>query len=184
MSRGIEEEEWEQTEARRDTELTISPLMLLGAFAGLILLCSLCFGFGYATGRHYSAEPASVLTGAAAQTPPPVGGLTSKPMAAGQAETQAAPDAAATDTSAPTTAADAVATPQAATRAESDPAPQPRANPVAESAIRSAFSPTTNAAQPAIAKPVQSALSSGSVLMVQIAAVSRPEDADVLVNAL
>lgn len=180
MSLGIEEEEWEQTETRRDTELSISPLMLLGAAACLILLCSLCFGIGYATGRHYSNEPSSAIINTATQTTAPTGGVTSKPMASRQAETQTA-DVVATDASASTTAAD---TPAAPTPVENGSALQPRAKPVEESAIRSALPPITNAAQPVITKPVQSALSPGESFMVQIAAVSRPEDADVLVNAL
>ena len=61
---------------------------------------------------------------------------------------------------------------------------QPQVKPALQVQVRPALAASTNGAQPAPALQVQPALTQTSGCMVQIAAVSHPEDAEVLVNAL
>jgi len=46
MRGAFDEREMEPARPRRDTELTLSSMTLLGIFFGLVLLCGLCFGLG------------------------------------------------------------------------------------------------------------------------------------------
>ena len=82
MQRGLGAEEFEPEEVRHDTEFTLGPALLLGIFVGLVVLCGLCFGLGYASGRHGSAETAAATQpAAAAQAQSPIGDSPSKPSA-------------------------------------------------------------------------------------------------------
>ncbi|MGA7859857.1 MAG: SPOR domain-containing protein [Terracidiphilus sp.] len=186
MRLGIGEEEAEQAEDRHDTELTLGPTMLLGIAVGLILLCGLCFWFGYSTGRR-GASPsveAGVQSTAGQAMQTQAGNSLSKPPAAG------------TIPSAPTQPA-AAELPQPSS-ADGSPSGNPLTSYApagngtgAESAqplVRPALPQQTNGTQP-VSVPaggvqVQPAMAPGSGLMVQIAAVSHPEDANVLVAAL
>ena len=56
MQRGIGRGEFEEAEERRDTEFTLGPAMLLAIGLGLMLLCGLFFGLGYAAGRRSPAS--------------------------------------------------------------------------------------------------------------------------------
>ena len=56
MIREIREEELEHRE--RDTEITLGAGMLLAIGCGLILLCILCFSFGYSIGHRNSTDSA------------------------------------------------------------------------------------------------------------------------------
>ena len=58
MHEDTDEDEHPPVEQRRDTELTLGPILLLGLFFGLALLCGLCFGVGYSMGSR-SAQGAS-----------------------------------------------------------------------------------------------------------------------------
>lgn len=158
---------------RRDRELTLGPFMLTLIGCGLFALCGLCFVFGYSVG-HHDTETSSTIS-----VPPPVGpaALTqsstpqSKPTA-GQSGDQAPPPAVdATDPEAtPDTGSDA--TTQAPAAGPATAATQPAA--LQPAAVQQ---PASGAAQPALS-------SQPSGIMVQIAAVSHQEDADVLVGAL
>jgi hypothetical protein len=44
MRGAFDDREMEPARPRRDTELTLSSMTLLGIFFGLVLLCGLCFG--------------------------------------------------------------------------------------------------------------------------------------------
>ena len=46
------DEEPELVRSRRDTELTLNFTTLLGIFFGMVLLCGLFFGLGFAAGRY------------------------------------------------------------------------------------------------------------------------------------
>ena len=158
---------------RRDREMTIGPVLLMLIGCGLFGLCGLCFVFGYSVG-HRNAE-----TSTAVSVPPPVasgqprqsGSSLAKPTA-GQSGAQAAVPAP-SDPSSETGAgdsADAGSTSTASTSAR------------LEARVVPAVQTTQ---QPSGSGTVQPALSSQSgSIMVQIAAVSHPEDADVLVGAL
>ena len=56
MYRGIDRGEFEEAEEQRATEFTLGPAMLLAIGLGLILLCGIFFGLGYAAGRHSPAQ--------------------------------------------------------------------------------------------------------------------------------
>ncbi len=154
-----------EEEEEKASEITLSTASLLGIFFGLVLICGVFFGFGYSMGRG---------TGQTAHAD----GLGNAPAATTD------------DTPAPPQ-------PAAATVVEPEPQPEPAAEVPAptETAQEAEASPAPAAPvhlqRPSAAKPVETEPAqvapppapSGKP-MVQIAAVSRPEDADVLVNAL
>ena len=168
------------------SEITLSTASLLGIFFGLVLVCGVFFGFGYSMGRG---------TGTMAQARPvpnPTAGNT------GEAE-QAAPE----NPPAPAPAAQPVAKQQdeGETTAKSEaPADRPKAAEAPKEefaqALRAAVPvPAETPAQLVTSKPAPGkvgpayqppadAPSAGGQPMVQIAAVARPQDADVLVAAL
>jgi len=191
--RGVfDEEDLEPVRPRRDTELTLGSGTLLAIFFGLVLLCGLCFGLGYALGHRGTQNAAAAEPGANAPQPL-AGGSAAKPSAA--AQTPAAPVAdiaTASATNAPQATVVPAGTAQTApaqTVTQGQPSPQPIAQPAAnivQSQVHPAFAPG-NAASPAVMQQngtVHSALEPAGSFMVQIAAVSNQEDADVLSNAL
>ena len=185
---------------RRDTELTLGSGALLALFAGLVLLCGLCFGLGYTVGHHGSQEPvAAAQSPSGAQAASQQDSSRPKPPATGQAGVAAAPQSAAPDQ--PADAANDSPAP-AATNTSAAPASQSAAsasNPTAAASqpqmrsaqVQPAILPTPKPLQsvqsatvPSSPPRPQSAAAPAIPLMVQIAAVSHVEDASVLVNAL
>ena len=185
----LDAEEEEETTAR---EITLSTASLLGIFFGLVLICGVFFGFGYSLGRgtEQGAQAASLRTGSAGSTgesDDATTAATQQPVApAAQAQDQAPQKAdvpvvvkhATADDADEASGEDAAPAPpkhvsQALVAAESavaQPKPSARIAP-----------PVTVAAAPALsAAPAPG----GGKPMVQIAAVARREDADVLVSAL
>ena len=167
----FDDEEIEPAELRRDAELTLSTTMLIGLFVILLLICAGCFGLGYRLGRRGTPEaPASLPVAANQQTDAQPGGARPKPSATSQA--------AATHTeSVVADVAPSADSPQSPALAASvvAPASQPQVRPAL----------TSTSSKPPIqpSQKVEAALAPGR-LMVQIAAVSHSEDAEVLVNAL
>jgi DedD protein len=154
----------------QDTEITLGTGRLLFLFFGLVMVCSVFFGLGFTLGRSSGpAGPAPIIQGPAAtgipvQTsgkPTPVKTAASgdpKPSTSDElAFYKAAPDA----------------KKDAATPVETQPDVAP------DTTVRTAA--TTTKAAPELAK-TSSAPQQGFV--VQIAAVSKKDDADVLVGAL
>src|ERR1035438_6024061 len=107
--RGVfDDREPQQAEPPHDTELTLGSTTLLLIFFGLALLCGLCFGLGYATGRRGTTETAALLPAASGpQTTPPSQVSQSKPSANLKAPAVAAQPSAATDQQEPAGAGDA-----------------------------------------------------------------------------
>lgn len=184
--RGVfdEEERLEPVHAARDTEFTLGSGTLLLIFFGLVLLCGMCFGLGYAFGHRSPSPIASVIQPEAATA----NSSLAKPSATPPA--MATPSPTADDGSQPADVA--ASTPGAAPAAGIVPAVVQAAGPAAapsaqpgQAAVHPALAvqPATSAGQSA-APTVQSALAPSPQLMVQIAAVSDVEDADVLVSAL
>ena len=181
--RGVfDDEESEEARPRRDTELTLGLGSLLLIFLGLVVVCGLCFGLGYTLGGRHGAEPdvaAGQLPAASAQSPVEGHGSLSKPSAT--AQTVLAPPAQTAAPQSGTLQPGAAGPPQSA-------APLQTSGPAAASSAQTLVRP----ALPAPASPVQVASASNAApalpvaatLMVQIAAVSHLEDADVLVAAL
>jgi len=144
MNDDFNADEFRPAEYHPDTELTMGPMLLLGLFFGLVLLCGLSFGAGYSMGRrsaHVStATGQQPVAGAAVQAASSL----PKPTAAPQNIRQK---------------------------------PRPAL----------AAAPSSASTQPAAALPapaIRAEPATALALMVQIAAVSHQEDADVLVGAL
>jgi cell division septation protein DedD len=171
MHEVFDEEDFKPGQHRRDTELTLGPMLLLGLFFGLVLLCGLCFGLGYTIGSHSSHNAlAAQQSGAGAALP--AAGSPAKPSATPQVKSQ--PQGTANNQSA-TDARDAA---PAGTQ-NAGVMPSTSAN-SATPVVRPALASTPASGQPAPALKTAST----SALMVQIAVVSHQEDADVLVGAL
>ena len=91
MRGAFDDREQEPARTRRDTELTLSSMTLLGIFFGLVLLCGLCFGLGYSLGRrNVSPPPASQQQEAGTQSPVQALGSHGKPSASAASSSTAA----------------------------------------------------------------------------------------------
>lgn len=171
----------EPDQSRRETELTLSSMTLLGIFFGLVLICGLCFGLGYAMGGRVAQQPVVMQSADGAQTVLQGNGSLPKPSPI--APIAAAPQQNAVDE--PTGQAPSTA-----------PGVNPIANsptvsstaqggvPAGENQVRPALQAASNASQVAQPATVQPALGAPAPLMVQIAEISQQADADVLVSAL
>jgi DedD protein len=183
----LDTEEEEETTAR---EITLSTASLLGIFFGLVLICGVFFGFGYSMGRGtgQGAQAASLGTGPAAQSDVNTSAANQPPEApaAPSQDTVQAPAKAPLAVSVKPAQADDDASAQ-----DAAPAPTKHVNqalvaateaaaPIKPSA-RIAPAPATVATTPA---PFAAPAPGTGRPMVQIAAVARQEDADVLVSAL
>jgi len=160
MIRDFSREELEP--ATNDRELTLGAGAFLAMGGGLLLLCAVCFGLGYAVGHRSTPEQS-----ATAETPvseirkaTPAGSGT-KPGAATQAGEPAQ------------------------SQATSDPSADGSDTGGGQSASAGAPSQSADAqVHPTVAAQSQSPRSQVQGWMVQIAAVSHAEDAQVLVDAL
>jgi len=155
-----EEEDKPAPQPKRDTELTLGYLSVLGLFFALIVLCALCYGLGYEMGRS-SAGPVMTL---------PPGTPTKASSAPKRTATSQNP------------ADNAQGNSAAAGETEAQTSPPPAAPPsVAQRAAQSLLAVRTI---PAPAQPRMSPALPGGPYMVQITAVSNPDDGELLVNAL
>jgi cell division septation protein DedD len=174
--RGVfDDEEPELEQPRRETELNLGPITLWAIFFGMVLICGLCFGLGYTLGRHGSQQPLTAgQSSFGAQTTIPAD--ISRPKPSATAPSGAAPEKHSV----------VVDLPQSAT-----PGAGPSANALSSEPVQPQVRPALPAvtsmaptAQKSAASSVAPALASTGPLMVQIAAVSHQEDAEVLVSAL
>lgn len=175
MLRGARDEQVEVEGPRKDVELTLGPAMLFAIVCGMLLVCGLCFGIGYTAGRRNGSQIVAAKAAASGQT------------LAEQASSSLHKPAATVASPAVQTAA------SASSETGTTPTPAPPAadssNTLASaSVVRPAIATPTTSAQTnpstAAASQVQPALPPGAGIMVQIAAVSHVEDANVLMNAL
>jgi DedD protein len=182
--RGVfDEREFQRAETGHETELTLGSTTLLLIIFGLVLVCGLCFGMGYATGHRATPDSAEMLPAAGAtQAGTPAEGAQAKPSAVPQ--TIATQPAGSTDSQEPadSNATDADATNPAAPAADGSSSEAPQVKPAFGSAPVQAQA--TLPAASAVAPALSSAAVPAGSLMVQIAAVSRQEDANVLMSAL
>ncbi|HXP11938.1 MAG TPA: SPOR domain-containing protein [Acidobacteriaceae bacterium] len=156
----------EEEEEVKASEITLSTASLLGIFFGLVLICGVFFGFGYSMGRGTGQKTqAHALENIPANNP-----------SDGDETANAAPPTEAAPAEAPATAkaAPPAVKDDAAPEEDTPAKPEPPANP----------KPATLKSVPAYVPPVDAPPSASGKPMVQIAAVARPEDAYVLVNAL
>jgi cell division septation protein DedD len=179
----LDTEEEEETTAR---EITLSTASLLGIFFGLVLICGVFFGFGYSMGRGtgQGAQAASLGAGRAAQSDETTSAANQPPEAPAPQvqDTVQAPAKAPLAVSAKPVQAD-----DDASAEDAAPAPPKHMNQALVAATQAPIKPSARIA-PAPATvastPVTAPAPGSGQPMVQIAAVARQEDADVLVSAL
>ena len=155
MREEFDEDELPPAEQRRTTELTLSPTVLLVLFFVLVLLCGLCFGVGYTIGNRGAQVAQHPGAGAASQTSASL----PKPSAAPQK------------------------TPDAQSSVKDLPVINTYSDKPGAGSQRSGQASTAGAdsTEPLI-KPAQP--ETVSALMIQVATVTRQEDADILISAL
>ncbi len=163
----------------KDREITLGTTMILGIFFALAVLCAVFFGFGYQLGRK------SVVTSpvAAVTSAQPANFAGFKPAAgspAGSApDTTSGQTIAVPNTSAPAAGSPAPrATPQSAEESDNDASNDPPVTPATASTAPTSRPPSSPGPASTTTVPT------GAGAIVQIAAVSHQEDADLLVSTL
>ena len=161
--------------ADNQTELTLGFGTVLGLGAGLLLLCIVCFALGYAIGHRASTNQnaAVVVPDSSSHTSPVKPGT--KPGAVRTAPSPAAPTGNSDDQQIPAS--------QTSGNSAADASSTQSAGASTNAQVRPALQ-SSNSAQSDAPLYIQPATSQVQGWMVQIAAVSRTEDADVLVGAL
>ena len=153
-----------ETEQVQDTEITLGTGKLLGIFFGLVLICAFFFTMGYLLGRSSGSGRSDTV----ATVPGASGNNTAKP-----------------------TAADKTSNPDSAARSSANSPGSPSSNAGNETSMTATQGSASSSGS--ATAPAQSSAStggsevktgSGGSLMVQVAAVSKQEDADILVSAL
>ena len=175
-------EEDDIDEIPRDREISLGATTILGIFFLLALICAVFFGFGYSLGRKSSAS--AIATSASSDT-----------VEASSIKTTGTPKPA-PGTTPPVDSAETVnepgesispELPQSKSQAETmdQPAPRPSGR-VKPSPAADAKAEVAVVQKPLPPPPVSQAPASvaGVPSLVQVAAVSHQEDADMLVNAL
>jgi DedD protein len=156
-------------EDEQDREISLGTTTILGIFFALALLCAVFFGFGYSLGRRSAQPPVSaaeVMTGAGSNGSRP--GNTANQSAAKQSAATAQTAIVPID-------------PPADAAQESQQVPDPAKAVVSTAHPNGTAEPSTNtAARPAAVVPVASPASSPGSPVVQVAAMSHQEDADVV----
>ena len=176
MQRGLGGTAFEPAEQGRDREVTLGPAMLAGLVAGLCILCAVCFLAGYAIGHRGSGATPASSQAAAPQSAPAVGTESASPAANKPSAGQEGAKIAASSATEPVADASTIAPPAAAS------SETPGSSPVVQAALP-VQGPGAQVSA-ATGQTVQPALARAGAWMVQIAAVSNPEDASVLVAAL
>jgi DedD protein len=184
MIRDFSKDEMEGAEGGQDTDLTLSGGTLFVLASGLLVLCTICFSIGYFVGHRTSEGSAAVSSPSRDSKPLPVPtGSGSKPGATGQPQMR--PTNAAVEGSSDSAGGNRSPTGgQGAVVAGNTGMPQSQAQPAVGSQVHPALVGQTSGAQSSSVLQVQPAITQVEGWMVQIAAVSHSEDAEVLVNAL
>lgn len=154
----------DQDDVQESTEITLGTGKLLGLFLGLVVICAVFFSLGYALGKSTGGSVATQMTENPV-TLPAGSAANSKPSPSSETPADSTEMAPATPDPAST------ATPV------NDPAPPP-AQPANDQPP-----PQNTASNPGTLKLVNASAPARS-LVVQVAAVSKREDALILVNAL
>jgi DedD protein len=154
----------------QDREISLGTTTILGIFFALALLCAVFFGFGYSLGRRSAqpASPAEVTTGPESSNSKPAPGRPGS-------QTIGKPSADA--------AQSAIVPIDLANTPAQDSQPTPDLTPVKAtvSTVRAnAPGPSTNTATKPATVPVAAAAPSPGSPVVQVAAMSHQEDADVV----
>ena len=158
-------------DSSQDTEITLGTAKLLGLFFGLVMICAVFFALGYTLGRKSdvgltTTSPAVPLPAASSGSKPAGSASNQPPMTFYKAVEQKD--------------ANAQLTPAAATDA-----PVPSAAGQSPSSSTEPTSSSSTAGQSPMANPPDPmAALSTSTYLVQVAAVSKSDDAEALVDAL
>ena len=184
MIRDFSKDEVEPAASERDTELTLGGGTLLALGGGLFLLCMMCFGLGYLVGQRSSPEsPAAVLPPSNSKALVTSVASASKPGAAGQAQIRSQTQTAVGVPDNSSVNSTPSASPRFVDGSSGTPSPQVKTD--LDAQVRPALAGgLPSGMQPASTLHVQPAMTQVQGWMVQIAAVSHPEDAEVLVDAL
>ena len=163
-------------DSSQDTEITLGTAKLLGLFFGLVIVCAVFFALGYTLGRKSDAGLAAAGTAA------PLPTTSNGPKPAGSASAQPAP-------ATPMTFYKAVeqkdANPQLTPASTDAASTSPAAAGQAAASPPGTSSPGTQAQPPQTASPPDPmAALPTSGYFVQVAAVSKQDDAEALVDAL
>jgi DedD protein len=166
-------------DAEQDTEITLGTAKLLGLFFGLVIVCAVFFALGYTLGRKSDVA----FTAATPNSPLQASSNVSKPTVAPQPQAQPMTfykaveqqNANAQLTPAADTASSTPAAPGQPTGSGSTAAPAP----ASAAATQAADSPSQTTGPPDPMAPVPA-----GGYFVQVAAVSKEEDAQALVDAL
>jgi DedD protein len=150
----------------QDTEITLGTAKLLGIFFGLVMICAVFFALGYALGRKSETGLTSATT---------LGGL--------PASNAAKPATSGAASSAPMTFYKAVEQQSASAQPSATPATAADAGGQQSTASAPSTSSPGDAA-PSAGPPDPMAPVPASGYFVQVAAVSKQDDADALVDAL
>jgi cell division protein FtsN len=154
------------SDSAEDTEITLSTGKMLLIFFGLVVVCAVFFSAGYSLGKTSAKTPVvtsdPTLGAANAGAPKPSGDATPAPadLSFYKAVESKEPD------------------PQA--KAPDEPAP----GPVVETAAVKSPAPQVALAKTPAGEPVAAATPASGGYFVQVAAVTKQEDADALVGAL
>jgi cell division septation protein DedD len=141
----------------QDTEITLGTGKLLGIFFAVVIVCAVFFTMGYLLGKSTATGGRTEIVG---NTPMAAGSTAGKPSAV--AKVPEAP--------APTPSADSQASSTAS-------------NPASSPAVSNAAAANPSSPAPTSA-PTEIKASPNGTFMVQVAAVSKQEDADILKSAL
>ena len=185
MIRDFSKDESEATETGRDTELTLGggTLLVLGLRTSCVVRSLLRLGIFCRTSRFARVgnggiarrfEVHSGASRAQVRNPGPLGRRRFRPL------TQAALAVSGDSSGNSTQPAQTIPT----VAGGNTDSPEPQVKPALDAQVRPALSGQAVGVQPAPALQVQPAMTQVQGWMVQIAAVSHPEDAEVLVNAL
>lgn len=173
---------------RHERELTLNTGAILGIFLGLVVLCGGFFGFGYNMGRKSAPKPLSLneVTSPDASFNTPDSGA-AKPAAGSPMDSDTAvvappPSVKPLKHPAPVTKPADLAT------SDSDEPEVPEGKKPAAKAATALPAPAPIVRQPAPVSPAalnpSAGITAGGTYLVQVAAVSHQEDADLLVSAL
>lgn len=188
LGRGLREES-------PDTEITLGTRSLLGIFFGLALVCGIFFGLGYSVGRGSASRvalqtgPGAVDTSGDSHLPKPSAQQAMTPTPDTTA-TGSTPDAGEANPAGQSTAAPGTVVvpsggaPAAPAQTASSAAPQPAVQTAAKPAPVPAALPANRQLTPSGFEPAAAVQPAAGTFMVQVAAVSVAQDADILVGAL
>ena len=159
-----------QLAEQTDTEIVLGTGKLLAIFFGLVILCGTFFGLGYSVG--HSSSPMAIQTGQAGKTSASAG---AKPLAGVTVSTSLA---------APQDSIPTPNNPNAAANAQVDQAPTASQS----SALADSTSASANGVVPVSAEanssPAAPSTADDRAITVQVAAVTKQEDAQALADAL